>query len=104
MTNHTEARLAKEAELAYSSLSLVTDYDCWNQTQQEVSVEMVLNNLKINTEVANKIVFETAKQIDILRPKSNSHKALEVGLMSPKEQVPLETLSKVNIFTDSYWT
>ena len=104
MTNHTEARLAKEAEIAYSSLSMVTDYDCWNQTQQEVSVEMVLNNLKINTEVANKIVFETAKQIDILRPKSNSHKALEVGLMSPKEQVPLETLSKVKIFTDSYWT
>ena len=41
MTNHTEARLAKEAEIAYSSLSMVTDYDCWHQTHQEVSVEMV---------------------------------------------------------------
>ena len=103
MTNHTEARLAKEAEIAYSSLSMVTDYDCWNQTQQEVSVEMVLNNLKINTEVANEIVVETAKKIDILRPKSNSHQALSTGLMTPKEQAPLKTLSKVNIFTDSYW-
>ena len=103
MTNHTEARLAKEAEIAYSSLSMVTDYDCWNQTQQEVSVEMVLNNLKINTDVANEIVFETAKKIDILRPKSNSHKALSTGLMTQKEQVPLKTLSKVNIFTDYYW-
>ena len=45
MTNHTEARLAKEAEIAYSSLSMVTDYDCWHQTHQEVSVEMVLVNL-----------------------------------------------------------
>ena len=43
MTNHTEARLAKEAEIAYSSLSMVTDYDCWHQTHQEVSVEMVLD-------------------------------------------------------------
>ena len=103
MTNHTEARLAKEAEIAYSSLSMVTDYDCWNQTQQEVSVEMVLNNLKINTDVANEIVFETAKKIDILRPKSNSHQALSTGLMTPKKQAPLKTLSKVKIFTDSYW-
>ena len=103
MTNHTEARLAKEAEIAYSSLSMVTDYDCWNQTQQEVSVEMVLNNLKINTDVANEIVFETAKKIDILRPKSNSHLALSTGLMTPKKQAPLKTLSKVKIFTDSYW-
>ena len=36
MTNHTEARLAKEAEMAYSSLSMVSDYDCWHQTHQEV--------------------------------------------------------------------
>ena len=103
MTNHTEARLAKEAEIAYASLSMVTDYDCWNQTQQEVSVEMVLNNLKINTAVANKIVLETAKEIDIMRPKSDSHEALKIGLMTPKEQVSKKTLSKVSIFTDSYW-
>ena len=47
MTNHTEARLSKEAEIAYSSLSMVTDYDCWHQTHQEVSVEMVLDILDL---------------------------------------------------------
>ena len=46
MTNHTEARLAKEAEIAYSSLSMVTDYDCWNQNCENVSVEMVIENLR----------------------------------------------------------
>ena len=80
MTNHTEARLAKEAEIAYSSLSMVTDYDCWHQTHQEVSVEMVLKNLRANTKLANKIVFEIAKIIDTERPESNSHFSLKDGL------------------------
>ena len=103
MTNHTEARLAKEAEIAYSSLSMVTDYDCWHQTHQEVSVEMVLENLRLNTEVANKIVFEIAKVIDAERPKSKSHNSLKDGLITPKENIPSSTKSKLEIFTDSYW-
>ena len=103
MTNHTEARLAKEAEIAYSSLSMVTDYDCWHQTHQEVSVEMVLENLKANTEVANKIVFEIAKVIDKERPFSKSHNSLRDGLITQKENIPSSTKEKLKIFTDSYW-
>ena len=103
MTNHTEARLAKEAEIAYSSLSMVTDYDCWHQTHQEVSEEMVLNNLRTNTEVANNIIYELAKVIDIKRPNSKSHSALKDGLITLKENIPSSTKSKLKIFTDSYW-
>ena len=103
MTNHTEARLAKEAEIAYSSLSMVTDYDCWHQTHQEVSVEMVLENLRANTEVANKIVFEIARVVDIERPTSKSHNSLKDGLISKKENIPRSTQKKLRIFTDSYW-
>ena len=104
MTNHTEARLAKEAEIAYSSLSMVTDYDCWHQTHQEVSVEMVLENLRANTKVANKIVFEIAKVIDKERPESNSHFSLKDGLINQKENIPNFTKEKLKIFTDSYWS
>ena len=104
MTNHTEARLAKEAEIAYSSLSMVTDYDCWHQTHQEVSVEMVMENLIANTEVANKIVFEVAKVIDKERPKSKSHYSLKDGLITPKENIPSFTKKKLEIFTDNYWS
>ena len=103
MTNHTEARLAKEAEIAYSSLSMVTDYDCWHQTHQEVSVEMVLDNLRANTEVSNKIVFEIAKVIDSERPKSKSHNSLRDGLITKKENIPSSTKEKLEIFTDAYW-
>lgn len=104
MTNHTEARLAKEAEIAYSSLSMVTDYDCWHQTHQEVSVEMVLENLRANNKVANKIVFEIAKVIDKERPESNSHFSLKDGLITQKENIPNFTKEKLKIFTDSYWS
>jgi len=104
MTNHTEARLAREAEIAYASLSMVTDYDCWNQTQEEVSVEMVIENLKINTKVANKIVYEAAKLIDTNRPKSKAHDSLKDGLMTAKGKASKNALSKVRIFTDNYWT
>ncbi len=104
MTNHTEARLAKEAEIAYSSLSMVTDYDCWHQTHQEVSVEMVLENLRANTEVANKIIFEIAKVIDKERPESKSHFSLKDGLITQRENIPNLTKEKLKIFTDSYWS
>ncbi len=102
MTNHTEARLAKEAQIAYSSLSMVTDYDCWHQDNQEVSVEMVLDNLKSNTEVANKIIFELATVIEKERPKSKSHFSLQDGLITPKEKIPNSVMEKLGIFIDCY--
>ena len=103
MTNHTEARLAKEAEIAYSSLSMVTDYDCWHQDHKEVSVEMVINNLRVNAEVANRIIFEAARLIENERPQSISHHSLKEGLITSKEDVSKESKSKVKIFTDNYW-
>ena len=82
---------------------MVTDYDCWHQTHQEVSVEMVMENLKANTEVANKIVFEIAKVIDKERPESKSHHSLKDGLITNKKNIPNSTKKKLEIFTDNYW-
>ena len=82
---------------------MVTDYDCWNQNCKSVSVEMVIKNLHENAEFAKLIISAVAKRIALTKPKSNSHKALCTGLMTPKEQVSKKTLSKVSIFTDSYW-
>ena len=65
---------------------------------------MVLENLRTNTEVANKIVFEMAKVIDLERPKSKSHNSLKDGLISQKENIPSLTKEKLKIFTDSYWS
>ena len=61
---------------------------------------MVLDNLRSNTEVANKIIFEVAKLIE--RPKSKSHFSLKDGLITQKENIPSSTKEKLRIFIDSY--
>ncbi|MEO1003675.1 MAG: S-methyl-5'-thioadenosine phosphorylase [Cyanobacteria bacterium J06638_7] len=103
MTNHTEARLAREAEMAYATLAMVTDYDCWHQEHAAVSVEMVLDNLQANATLAQKIVLVTAERVAAQRPGSGSHRALRHALMTPKEQVPLATRRRVDLFTAPYW-
>jgi len=103
MTNHTEARLAREAEIAYASLAMATDYDCWHEGHENVNVDMVLENLHSNAKIAREIVQATAERISVIRPKSNAHKALENSLMTSKEMVPGETRKKINLFTKTYW-
>ena len=103
MTNHTEARLAREAEIAYAALAMATDYDCWYADHDSVTVEMVIGNLRANAELATRIVRTTAERIAALRPASIAHQALRDGLMTPKDQVPAATRRKLDLFTHPYW-
>jgi 5'-methylthioadenosine phosphorylase len=103
MTNHTEARLAREAEIAYATLAMATDYDCWYADHDSVTVEMVIGNLRANAELATRIVRTTAERIAALRPASIAHQALRDGLMTPKDQVPAATRRKLDLFTHPYW-
>jgi 5'-methylthioadenosine phosphorylase len=103
MTNHTEARLAREAEIAYATLAMATDYDCWYADHDSVTVEMVIGNLRANAELATRIVRTTAERIAALRPASIAHQALRDGLMTPKDQVPAATRRKLDLFTNPYW-
>jgi 5'-methylthioadenosine phosphorylase len=61
MTSMPEARLAREAELCYSTLAMVTDYDVWHKTEADVTVEMVVANLRRNMETARAIILALAK-------------------------------------------
>jgi 5'-methylthioadenosine phosphorylase len=103
MTNHTEARLAREAEIAYSTLAMVTDYDCWHQEHDSVTVEMVIDNLRANAALAQTIVKAAAERVAAMRPPSSAHHALRNALMTPKEQVPAATRRQVDLFTAPYW-
>jgi 5'-methylthioadenosine phosphorylase len=103
MTNHTEARLAREAEMAYATLAMVTDYDCWHQEHASVSVELVIDNLRANAALAQQIVRMAAERIGDLRPTSSFHQALRHALMTPPEHVPATTRRKVDLFTRPYW-
>jgi 5'-methylthioadenosine phosphorylase len=103
MTNHAEARLAREAEIAYTTLAMVTDYDCWHVDHDAVTVDLVVANLKANADLAQRIVRVAAERIGAQRPLSSAHHALRSALMTPKEQVPLNTRQKLDLFTTPYW-
>jgi 5'-methylthioadenosine phosphorylase len=67
MTNIPEAKLAREAEMSYATLALVTDYDCWHETEAAVSVASIVHILQQNVAVARRIIGETLPQIPVER-------------------------------------
>lgn len=84
MTNVTEAKLAREAEICYSTLALATDYDCWHTTEEAVSVEAVIQILMKNVEISKKIIKESIANI----PKDRTcpcKDALKDAIMTKKE-------------------
>ena len=103
MTNHTEARLAREAELAYASLSMVTDFDCWHNEHDAVSVEMVVGNLKANAVATEPILNRLMLSLREQRPSSAAHSALADALITAPDQVPPKTRERLNLFTRPYW-
>jgi 5'-methylthioadenosine phosphorylase len=103
MTNHSEARLAREAEIAYATLAMVTDYDCWHSDHDAVTVEMVIQNLQANAALAQQVIHAAALAVAERRPASASHHALRHALMTPPRQVPHHTRRRIDLFTATYW-
>ncbi|HXZ26081.1 MAG TPA: S-methyl-5'-thioadenosine phosphorylase [Nitrospiria bacterium] len=67
MTNATEAKLAREAQLCYATVALITDYDCWHQTAEPVTVEAILQLLHLNAELAKRLIAEAVPKIPEVR-------------------------------------
>src|SRR6202008_1187669 len=63
MTNRQEARLAREAEMCYTTLALVTDYDCWHPDHDSVTVDLIVANLMQNAATAQKTIAEVVARI-----------------------------------------
>ena len=102
MTNLPEAKLAREAEIAYATLALVTDYDCWHSDHDSVTVEMVIGNLQRNAINAQKVIQETVKRINNNPPDSIAHSALKYALLTPLDQVPSATKEKLELLLQKY--
>lgn len=102
MTNLQEAKLAREAEIAYATLALVTDYDCWHQDHDHVTVEMIIDNLHKNAINAQKVILETVKRLEKNAPVSEAHSALKYAILTPREQIPAETKEKLGLIINKY--
>lgn len=85
MTNMPEAKLAREAQIAYASLAMVTDYDCWHPREAHVSADMALVNLAKNADHAQQITLNAIRILGNERPESNAHHALQGALVTSPE-------------------
>jgi 5'-methylthioadenosine phosphorylase len=89
MTNLQEAKLAREAEICYTTIALVTDYDCWHPDHDSVTVEMIIGNLVANASAAQKIIAETVGRMPAARACACG-RALESAIITRPEHVPAD--------------
>lgn len=102
MTNLPEAKLAREAEMAYATLALVTDYDCWHPEHDQVSVEMVVANLHRNASNAQKVIQETVRRLSTNPPVSEAHSALKYAILTPLDKISIQTKEKLALLLEKY--
>ncbi|MBI4481646.1 MAG: S-methyl-5'-thioadenosine phosphorylase [Acidobacteria bacterium] len=101
MTNLQEAKLAREAEICYVTLALVTDYDCWYEEHDSVTVEMVLNYLNQNSANAKRIIRQAVQLI----PEDygcDCHSALKNTILTPVREIPDETKKELALLIGKY--
>lgn len=88
MTNMPEARLVREAEMAYATLALATDWDCWHPHQACVTAEMAIANLQGNAQRAQQVLAHAVRRIAADWPVSAAHSALGAALVTPPTAMP----------------
>ncbi|TAF52844.1 MAG: S-methyl-5'-thioadenosine phosphorylase [Oscillatoriales cyanobacterium] len=102
MTNLTEAKLAREAEIAYATMALVTDYDCWHDEVEAVSVEMVIENLHHNAENAQRVIREIVQRLQANPFESIAHTALKTALFTRLDTVDPKTIETLQAILQPY--
>ena len=90
MTNLQEAKLAMEAEIAYSTMALVTDYDCWHPDHDAVTVEMIIDNLTHNAKTAQQVIAGTVERLDVTM-RVPAHSSLKTAIITRPDAIPEAT-------------
>ena len=101
MTNLGEAKCAREAEIAYATLAMVTDYDCWKSGEEHVTVEMVVANLQKNAGLAKRIITDAVRRIPA-SPGCSCHRALKNAILTDKKLWPKRTVNDLRILLAKY--
>jgi len=101
MTNLQEAKLAREAEICYATLAMATDYDCWHQDEEAVTVEVVVGRLKQNAETARKAIVGALPQLAAERTCPCAT-ALQNALLTDPAAIPPETRRRLALLVDRY--
>ena len=101
MTNLGEAKCTREAEIAYATMAMATDYDCWKTDEEHVTLEIIIANLHRNADTAKKIVVQTIARIPS-EPTWPCHSALKNAIMTAREFWPKKTIAELKPIIAKY--
>ncbi|MBN1412227.1 MAG: S-methyl-5'-thioadenosine phosphorylase [Spirochaetales bacterium] len=102
MTALPECKLAREAEICFSVIAMVTDYDCWRESEEHVTIEMVIKVMNDNTAQIQKIVPGIVDALSGTGDCDCRH-AAQYAVMTDKSMIPYETRRKLKLFYGKYW-
>ncbi len=101
MTNLQEAKLAREAEICYATMAMVTDYDCWHAEEEDVTVDAIIQNLMKNAELAKAVIRSVVPKIAGERACVCAN-ALQYALISDRSTIPADTKQKLALLVGKY--
>jgi 5'-methylthioadenosine phosphorylase len=102
MTNLTEAKLAREAEICYATMALVTDYDCWHESHESVSIDQILGYLKANAEMAQRILRNSIGSAAKRKRDCGCVNALQFAIVTDPALIPENTKKELQPIIGKY--
>ena len=102
MTALPEAKLAREAEICYCTVACVTDYDCWHESEESVTVEMIVANLQANVGTAKGIVKAALPRIAALKRDCECAHALATAILTRPEAIPAAKKERLALLVGKY--
>ncbi|MDX1389954.1 MAG: S-methyl-5'-thioadenosine phosphorylase [Acidobacteriota bacterium] len=102
MTNLQEAKLSREAEICYATMALVTDYDCWHEEEEDVSVEALIENLQVNSAVAKTSITRAVRGLGERRDGCRCGHALRDAIITPLDAISKEARQRLGPILGRY--
>jgi len=102
MTALPEAKLAREAEIHYATLASVTDYDCWHESEETVTIEMILTNLQNNVAISKRIVRIAAASIASMQPGCACSTALQTAVITSPDKISVDARQRLDLLIGKY--
>ncbi len=101
MTNLQEAKLAREAEICYVTIAMVTDYDCWHEEEEDVTIEMLIGYLTRNSESAKKLIAQLVRQLPV-EFDCPCQCAVRDAIITDRSTIPAATREKLDLIIGKY--
>ena len=101
MTALPEAKLAREAEICYTTMALVTDYDCWRESEETVSVELIVANLLKNVAASQDVIRDLVPKVPVARDCACAS-ALKDAIITSPELIPADTRDRLSLIVGKY--